>query len=377
MRKILFVDDDALVLEALERMLFAMQGEWQMSFVGSPLEALELLGQESFDVIVSDMHMPLMDGLELLKTLRGSEETHDIPFVILTGDDEPALKRQALDLGATDLLNKPVNSADLLARVRSALRLKSYQDQLKAQNEILEQRVRERTVDLERSRREILLRLAKAGEYRDDTTGRHVVRVGRCCSAIARKLDMPRDEIDAILMTSPLHDIGKIGIPDQVLLKPGKLTPDERKIVETHCDIGAAIMSGQSMLTHLFRSCGDRDSVLKEAQQRNPLIEMASSIALGHHERWDGQGYPKGLAGGDIPLSSRILAVADVYDALTSERPYKAAFSEEETLRIMEDEAGRHFDPDVFAAFKGIFPEFRAIRAELSPEARSNVSEAQ
>lgn len=371
-KKILFVDDQPQFLDVIRRMLRKQQEVWDIRFALSVDEALEEMDKTSFDVVISDARMPDKDGFQLLRTLREFKKTRDVPVIILTGDGEPTLKRNALDLGATDLLNKPINLEDLLARIRSVLQLKSYQDQLKAQNEILENRVRERTSDLEESRREILWRLAKAGEYRDDDTGEHVARVACYCRAIAQELGMGRDFVDMIFLTSPLHDIGKIGVPDEILLKRGKLTPNERTIVERHSALGADILSEKSMAMAAWLAWQEGSPPSNHARNENPLLKMASSIAMTHHERWDGAGYPQGSAGKDIPIESRIVALSDVYDALGSVRPYKPAYPEDKVLAIMQDEAGRHFDPEVFTAFERVIEELRSMRARVS-EATSTV----
>ncbi len=299
--QVLFVDDDANILEMLQRMLRQQASPWEAHFCASADAALAVLEAIEIDTIVSDIKMPGKDGFEFLGELRESEQTRRIPVVILTGDCDTALKRKALDLGATDLLNKPIHREDLLARIRNALRLKSFEDRLEGRINLLDEQVRERTEQLEAAHREIVWCLAKACEYRDDETGNHVARVACYSRLLAEKLGCERDFLDLIFLTSPLHDIGKIGIPDSILLKKGKLTPEERKIIERHTFIGNEILSrspkallkcGISGIEHLLSSS-------KSIQQ--PLLKMACSIAKSHHERWDGGGYPAGLSGNDIP----------------------------------------------------------------------------
>jgi putative two-component system response regulator len=295
-------------------------------------------------------------------------------MIMLTALTDEELKPVALDLGATDLLNKPVKREDLLARIRSVLRLKAYQDELETLNETLERRVVERTADLEESRLNMVWRLAKAGEYRDEATGNHVVRVGCYCRALAEELGMPRSSTEILFLTAPLHDIGKIGVPDSILRKPGKLTEEEQKIMQLHCVIGADILLREPRGMREFLewlSVGRRDGV---PQHTNRLLEVASSIALGHHERWDGMGYPQGLKGDGIPLEARITALADVYDALCSVRPYKPAYPEPQVLSILKEEARNHFDPGVYAAFEKCAGEFSSIRTEF-PDATCPVPE--
>ncbi len=368
-KRVLFVDDEPNVLDGLRRMLRAERARWDMSFVDGADAALNELRAAGFDAVVSDVNMPGKDGFALLAEIRTDERMRDVPVIILTGRSETDIKRQALNLGATDLLNKPVDTQDLIARLRSAIRLKTYQDELKDQNAILERKVEERTAELADSRLDIIWRLGKAAEYRDEETGNHVVRVGCCCRVIAEKLGADREFVELLFLTSPLHDIGKIGVPDAILLKRGPLNEDEWDVMKRHCAIGAEILREDSKVMNAFlawrggRTCGHNGN------GQNPILKMASSIALTHHEWWDGTGYPAGLAGEDIPLESRIVALSDVYDALCSERPYKPAFPEAEALSIIRDEAGRHFDPAVCVAFGESLKELGAIRTELGDEA--------
>lgn len=338
-----------------------------MEFAQSADEALERVATNDLDVIISDVSMPGKSGLDLLSELRTGGVTQDIPVIMLTGNAEADLKRKALDLEATDLINKPVAMEDLVARLRSALRLKSYQDQLKRQNEILEKKVRERTRQLEISRRDIVLRLAKAGEFRDVETGAHVIRVACCSSILATAAGVDEATNDRIFLTSPLHDIGKIGVPDGILLKPGKLNPDERKFIERHCEIGAAILQeepkGMDQFLH-FRELAFQH-VEHEHEEAEPLRNTAVEIALTHHEHWNGAGYPRGLDGDDIPISGRIVAIVDMYDALRSDRPYKTAFDMDATLQIMREASGAHLDPNLFAAFEGVVDQCERIRDEF------------
>jgi putative two-component system response regulator len=364
-KRVLFVDDEPRFLEGLKRMLRGQENAWEVGYATSADEALEMASQAPHDLLVVDVAMPRKDGFELLAELRNSEKTKDVPVVFLTGSSDHAMKRRALDLGAADLLSKPVGREDLIARVRSVLRLKAHQDRLKAQNQTLAVMVTERTLELEESRREIIWRLAKAGEYRDDQTGNHIARVGCYCRVLAEALGMDRAFTESLFLTSPLHDIGKIGIPDEILLKPGSLTPEEREVMERHCAIGSDILVDppKGMLTFLrWHDAGD-DGIRRVRE--DPLLKMASAIAMTHHERWNGRGYPLALKGEEIPLESRIVGLSDVYDALRSARPYKQAYSEERAVDILRDENGQHFDPAVYAAFQKAKRDIRAIRAQF------------
>lgn len=365
-KKILFVDDEQNFLDGIRRMLRDQRDSWSMEFVNGVEEALERCAEIEFDTVVSDVNMPVKTGLDLLEALRGDERTRTIPIIILTGNAETDLKRQALDLGATDLLNKPVGHEDLVARLRSVLRLKEYQDELRDQNAYLEQRVRERTADLENARRDIIWRLAKAGEFRDEDTGEHVIRVACCCRALALALELPDDKIQNIFLTSPLHDLGKIGIPDRVLLKTGTLDESERLIMDQHCEIGASILMAQPKAIAAFLESADETGLQPLATEADKLREVATTIIMTHHEKWDGTGYPQGIKADEIPISGQICAVADVYDALRSERPYKKPYGVEKTMEQMRAGRGSHFSPHVFDVFESIADEFEEIRGRFT-----------
>ncbi|MFH0729837.1 MAG: HD domain-containing phosphohydrolase [Pseudomonadota bacterium] len=365
--KILFVDDEPNFLSGIKRMLYKHVHKWDLVFAGSVDEALGKRESTEFDLIVTDLNMPRKSGFDLLKAVCGNDPQAAPPVVVLTGNNKSDLKRKALECGASDLLNKPVDPEDLIARVTSTLRIKAYQDEIKRHNESLARKVAERTADLEVSRLDILWRLAKAGEYRDEDTGNHTVRVGLFCREIASALGLPDDFIETLFLTSPLHDIGKIGISDSILLKRGKLTSEEWQIMRTHCAIGASILKDESRAMPYFirmksKKCDRFETMICSD---NPLLGMAALIAHSHHERWDGGGYPRGLSGEDIPIAARIVALADVYDALKSVRPYKPAFSDEKTLSIIREETGRHFDPAVVRVFEEKLDDMRAIGSEL------------
>lgn len=363
---VLFVDDDATFLDGLRRMLHSHREEWSMTFVSSVDEALEQLGLSTIDTVVSDLQMPRHTGFDLLLRIASSPSLRHVPVIIMTGAAERDLKRRALDQGATDLLNKPVDPDDLIARIRSVLRLKSYQDQIRAQNDLLDRKVRERTRALDASRVDLIWRLGRVAEFRDEQTGNHIVRVGSYCKVLAEALGMPRDFSEMIYLTSPLHDIGKIGIPDGILLQPRKLTPAEWDIMRRHCMIGADILRQDAAIWPGLQAVAATGVTAQPDGQRNPFLEMAASIALGHHEWWDGTGYPRKLSGESIPLEARIVAVADVYDALSSARPYKPAFPEEVVLSLMQRKVGSHFDPAVYEAFRRSLPAFREILGRLT-----------
>lgn len=363
--RILFVDDSRQVLDSLQRMLREKAGVWSTTCCDDPCRAWDLLQTVPFDAVVLDVKMPRLSGLELLQRMKAADRICDVPAVMLTGLGDRDLKRKALQLGAADLLSKPTEAEDLIARIESVLRIKFYEDQLKEHNVRLEQEVRERTAELFRSRLDVVWRLGKAAEHRDNETGNHVIRVGCMARAVAERLGMDRRFTETLFVASPLHDIGKVGIPDAILLKNGPLSPGERHVMMQHCWIGERILKEDAHTERIFDEIvGDSESS-GAGRHTNPLIEMAARIALTHHERWDGTGYPQGLAGDAIPIESRITAITDVFDALTSRRPYKPPFPEETALSMIADEAGTHFDAHVHRAFEQSLPELRIIRRQL------------
>jgi len=363
-KQILIVDDDQRMLDALRRTLHHQSDDWAMTYVRNPEEAWETLLQTAYDAVVTDVRMPGLTGIELLERIRQTDKTKDVPVVILTGLNDSDLKERALLCGAVDLLNKPVDAGQLIARLRRVLQTKTYQDELRATNELLTEKVQRQSIDLAQSRMSVVCRLGMAAEFRDEDTGNHVIRVGCYSRAVAAAMGMPRSFLEMLLLAAPLHDIGKIGIPDNVLLKPGPLSDEEWVIMQRHCEIGESILREQSKaMVPLFDWYAVELPSMKDTlENRDPVLEMAATIALSHHEKWDGGGYPRGLAGEAIPLESRIVAVADVFDALTSNRPYRPARPEEEALTIMNLTVGTHFDPRVHAAFTRSLSEIRAIR---------------
>lgn len=360
----LLVDDDLRVLGSLERVLRRQAPELQVLCASSVDEALDFVDAYPVDVVVTDVQMPERDGFELLAELQADARLAIIPVVVLTGTEEYSVKRRALEAGAHDLLSKPVSPADLVARLRAALRLKRAQDGMRDHNRRLEAEVAARTADLERSHVELVYRLGVAGEYRDNETGNHVLRVGYYARWLAEHLGLDHAACERVFLTAPLHDIGKIAIPDAILLKPGRLEPEEWAVMRTHASIGAEILRRPFVDP---RAAFDLHA--PRVLSSSPLIVCAANIAAHHHERWDGAGYPDGLAGEAIPLEARITAIADVYDALSSRRPYKAAFPEEEVLAIMRRGAGKQFCPEVFAAFEAGIAAFRDIRMTLADDA--------
>jgi putative two-component system response regulator len=326
--QILVVDDDELNLLSLRRML-EQEGYKRVRTTTDPSRVPGLFVERP-DLVVLDLHMPQMDGLELMERLaQVAGGRGGVPFLVLTGDATEETKRRALSSGARDFLTKPFSKTELLLRVENLLEVQLLHDRLRDQNANLEQQVAERTRDLEQARLEMLVRLALAAEYRDDATQEHAWRIGRTCALLALSLGCSDGQTELIRRAALLHDIGKIGIPDEILLKPGKLTDAEFEQVKTHTTIGAGILSGS----------------------QSTLLHLAEQIALSHHERWDGRGYPYRVSDEEIPREGRIVAVADVFDALSHERPYKTAWPVELAVAEILSQRGRQFDPLVVDAF--------------------------
>jgi putative two-component system response regulator len=327
--KILIVDDQPSNVMLLEGIL---QEEDYTSYrsITDSRQSLPMFLEYRPDLILLDLQMPYMDGFEVMKQLRGYVMPGAfLPILVLTANITSEAKRRALAEGATDFLTKPFDATEVILRIRNLLRARWLHLELQDQNRLLEKRVGERTLELEQTQIEILERLALAAEYRDDDTGEHTKRAGLMSAQIARALGQSETEVELIRQAAPLHDVGKIAIPDAILLKPGKLTPEEFEYMKTHTTSGAKILSGG----------------------RFPLLQMAEEIALTHHERWDGTGYTLSLQGETIPIAGRIVAVADVFDALTHERPYKKAWPREQAIEEIQRQSGRQFDPRIVEAF--------------------------
>jgi putative two-component system response regulator len=328
-------------------------------------KAIEVARTRRPDVVLLDLHMPTVNGLEILSAIRGDFEFEHVPVVMLSAETDYDMKLRALEMGATDFLQKPIHGAELRARLRNILMAKAFQDGLRDSASALEAAVRQRTAELENSRSEVVHCLARAAEMRDENTGHHVLRVGRYARAIGEQLGLERSHVEMLEQATQLHDIGKIGIPDSILLKPGKLTAEEFREMQKHCKFGGDIVQP---LSEVNAACGGMPPAGEASSQvmgQSPLLEMATCIAMTHHEWWDGTGYPRGLKGKDIPLEGRITAVADVFDALSSKRPYKPAFPLEKCWSIIQSESGTHFDPAVVDAFVARRLEIEDIQHEL------------
>jgi putative two-component system response regulator len=344
--RIMIVDDQEANVLLLERLL-STSGFTSIVSTTESAHAVALCAEHDPDIVLLDLQMPPPDGFEVLRLLEeritGPER---LPVLILTADPSSERRRRALAMGASDFLSKPFDTTEALLRIRNLLLTHMLQRELRRQNASLEQRVLTRTRQLDEARIEVIERLARAAEYRDDSTGLHTRRVGRTAALIAQQLGLAEDLVERIRRAAPLHDVGKIGIPDAILLKPGKLTRAEFEEMKHHTRIGAEILG----------------------QNRSKLMRLSEEIALTHHEHWDGSGYPAGLIGESIPISGRNDAVADVFDALTNIRPYKPAWSLHEALAEIQRLSGTHFDPAVVAAFMSIGHNELFPRADASAE---------
>lgn len=343
--RVLVVDD-----EPQNRMLIKLFCErWGYEVVEAQdgEEAILKVKEEKPDVVLMDAMMPRMDGFTATKVLKSDPQTEFVPVIMVTALDAREDRLRGIDAGADDFLTKPIDMQELHLRLRNTIKIKKYNDLLKSYSEELEREVRERTKELREAYIDTLYRLSKTAEYKDPETGNHIKRIAHYCREIALSIGMDRDFTEKIFYASPMHDIGKVGIPERVLLKEGPLTPEERDVMKRHTLIGARILEGS----------------------KAPVIKMAWEIALCHHERWDGSGYPRGLKGEEIPLSARIVSLADVYDALRSKRPYKPPLTHEEAYRIIlrGDAKTRpeQFDPEVLNVFEKIHRRLEDIYGEL------------
>ena len=348
--KIMIVDD-----ERLNIMTFCqhLKEEGYGNFVTTERasEALLLVRNEQPDILLLDIHMPEISGLDILRVMGLDPVLQHIPVLILTAATDPKIRKRALDLGASDFLSKPVDPSELIPRVRNAILLKKHFDMVANEAARLEQQVEHRTRQLEATRQQLILSLARAAEHRDNDTGNHVIRVGRYAAIIASAMGYPQNKLQMLEQAAQLHDVGKIGIPDSILFKPGKLDRDQYDLMKRHCCIGKRIIEPISEKDWEVLKTHTRKGEGLLHMRSSPLLMLAARIAQTHHEKWDGSGYPLGLSGEDIPLEGRMVAVADVFDALSSERPYKQAFPREKCFKILEEGRGKHFDPKVLDAF--------------------------
>lgn len=353
LKNILFIDDDLEFLRSIRRMIIMEKYPWQVYTQSSPEEVLAMSNLSQMDIVLTDLLMPGFDGFWLIQKMKAVPELASIPIIVITGNGEEGLKRQALKLGATDLLNKPFHPDDLFMRIQNSLMIKEYQDELKRRNKVLQKEVARRTAQVEAARIEIIWKLARAGEFRDEETGNHVFRVGYISEFLARCLGLRADEVELIFLTSPLHDIGKIGVPDAILRKPGRLTELEMAEIRLHCQYGRTMLLDRSKyeLKYFADFFAKRDLIQQTGLLSNPFMEKAAEIAYTHHENWDGTGYPQHISGNHIPIAGRIVSIVDTYDALRSNRPYKLAYPADQTVEMIRSLSGTRFDPEITAIF--------------------------
>ncbi|MCG6967175.1 MAG: response regulator [Chromatiaceae bacterium] len=328
MSRVLIVDDQLISRMILEQLIRSIGSDTEAISFSDPVKALEWAKHNHHDLVLTDLKMPIMNGVEFTQWLRNTPSCVDVPVIIITCVDDPSTKYRALEAGATDFLTKPIDHHECRARCRNLLKLRQQQSIIRDRARWLEKEITDKTRELQLREKETLLRLAKAGEYRDNDTSGHVLRMAYTARLIAETLGKDPDYCDIIEQAAPMHDIGKIGVPDKILLKRGQLDRNERSVMMHHARIGYEIL---------------RDSPSK-------YLQFGATIAWCHHEKFNGQGYPRGLQGDDIPIEARIVAIADVLDALLSERPYKQAWPLERALDLIRSESGQHFDPECVEA---------------------------
>jgi putative two-component system response regulator len=339
--KILIVDDNKTVLSMLEHMLNS-DGYTSVLCTTDSREVMKLYESFQPDLILLDINMPYLDGYQIMELLKKAETVKDdyVPIIVLTAQQDKETRLRSFSLGAKDYLTKPFDQIEALTRIRNVIEVRLLHSYVRYQKEVLEDEVKVRTKELQDSRLEVIHRLGLAAEFKDNETGFHIIRISKMCELIGKAIGLPDKRVELLLHASPMHDIGKIGIPDSILLKPGKLDKDEWEIMKTHTIIGAKMLEGHS----------------------SPLLQMGKEVALTHHEKWDGSGYPNGLSGEQIPITGRITALADVFDALTSDRPYKKAWSVEDALSEINSCNGSHFDPKLVDIFNTILKDIISVR---------------
>jgi putative two-component system response regulator len=367
--RILVIDDEPLIVRVVTRFLQSNGYEFVDS-LNDPRQAMAKIAEYKPDLILLDIMMPFIGGLDVLRAVKSRERGNLLPVIILSAASDVDTKREALALGATEFLAKPVDPNDLILRVRNALVVKAHHNQLADQARLLEEQVYYRTNQLRKSREQIVHALAKAAEFRDNETGMHVIRVGKIAALIAEQLGFDPEYCRQLELAAQLHDVGKIGIPDAILLTPHRLTASQFEIMKRHCQMGCHIvdqlMEGTPLQEHAWKTpqCA-AESTSEFLDHDAILMSLAANITRTHHEKWNGTGYPEGLAGEQIPIEGRMTSVADVFDALTSRRPYKEPFTDQQSFEIIRQETDRSFDPKVVEAFLQRQEDVSAIRSQF------------
>jgi len=341
---VLIIDDLFSSRLLLAEIVRQIDGKLNLELFDTPTRALEFARNNRVDIILTDYKLPEFDGIELVKQLRALPHCVDVPIVVITVVDDRKVRYEALEAGATDFLIKPLDEHETRARCANLLELRRHKIVLSDQARMLQYQVDKSVTEIHERELETLDKLAKAGEFRDKTTGNHLQRMARFSSLIGHNLGLGGDTVHVLEVSAPMHDIGKIGIPDSILIKCGPLTAAETTIMQTHPRIGYDILKGSP----------------------SKYLSMGAIIALGHHEKFDGTGYPNGLHGEDIPIVARVVAVADVFDALVSERPYKHAWELEQGISHLKSQRGKHFDPTCIDAFLADITKVEAIHSELA-----------
>jgi putative two-component system response regulator len=343
--KVLIVDDAEINLVLFEALLKRMGNSESIRF-SNALQGLAWAVSHDVDLVIVDYMMPELNGMEFIRQFRSTPGKEDIPVLMITANDQKQIRYRALDAGASDFLTKPVDKIEFMARANNMLLLGASRKALADRATWLADEVRKATIAIVQRERETVIRLSKAAEYRDPETGAHILRMAHYSELIAKGMDLPKDQQELLLEAAPMHDIGKVGIADNILLKPGRLTPEEFEVMKQHAVFGYEILKGSS----------------------SRVLQAGAEIARGHHEKYDGSGYPRGLVGNAIPVFSRIVAVADVFDALTSERPYKKAWSLERASEHIMASAGTHFDPQCVTAFFALWEGVLEIRHRFNDD---------
>jgi putative two-component system response regulator len=347
-KRIAIIDDEPHII-ALVRKYLRDVGYENFISINDASTALSSLRAEQPDLVLLDLRMPKVNGLEILKEIRADKLLKAVPVLIFTSATDMETRVESLQLGANDYCEKPLHVGELQVRVRNTLMAKAHLDSLNDYSAALESEVAVRTAELADSRREAIQCLARAAEMRDDNTGRHTIRVGKYAAIVAKELGFGKDRMIWLEHAAQLHDVGKIGVPDSILLKPGSLTKEEFQTMQRHCDFGSRIILDEDIIAK--PDVEETEEKSGKSSFRSPLMKMAAIVAQSHHERWDGTGYPRGLKGEEIPLEGRITAVADVFDALSTARPYKKAIPLDQCFTILSENRGSHFDPMVLDAF--------------------------